>query len=95
MSATHAIRRLALTAAGAAVACAGFLAVTPGASANGLGHPQLPLTPNGSGDPTTGPSFAPSRINCMDPNNTINCPGPNLDSPLAPGTAEPGSPFRD
>ncbi len=91
-------RRFALVTGGSALACMGFLAVGTGAdAATGLktGYSQLPLSPNGSGELTPGPSVAPSTIDCQDPNNTINCPGPNLDSPLVPGTAAPGSPFRD
>lgn len=92
------IRRFALVTGGSAVACMGFLAVGPGAdTAIGLntGYAQLPLSPDGSGELTPGPSVAPSTIDCADPNNSINCQGPNLDSPLVPGTAAPGSPFRD
>lgn len=75
----------------------GFLAVGSAGDGGGLNadHVQLPLTPNGSGELTPGPSVAPSTIDCMDPNNSINCQGPHLDSPLVPGTAAPGSPFRD
>ena len=92
------IRRCALVAGGSALAGMGLLALGPGAdTATGLnaGYAQLPLAPNGSGELTPGPSVAPSTIDCADPNNTINCQGPNLDSPLVPGTAAPGSPFRD
>jgi hypothetical protein len=89
------IRRLALFTAGAATACMGFLAISGGETAS-ADHVPLPMTPSGSGELTPGPSVAPSKIDCMDPNNSINCTGgPNLDSPLVPGTAAPGSPFRD
>ncbi len=88
-------RRLALAAASTALAAMGFLVISGGETAS-AGHIPLPMTPSGSGELTPGPSVAPSTIDCMDPNNSINCSGgPNLDSPLVPGTAAPGSPFRD
>lgn len=93
------VRRLGLATAGTALACMGFLAVaSSGDIAVSLSddrQAQVPLNPNGSGEPTPGASVAPSTVDCSDPNNTINCPGPNLDSPLVPGTAAPGSPYRD
>ncbi len=87
-------RRVALATAAAATAGMGFLAVASGADA-ASSDSRLPLTPSGSGELTPGPSVAPSAIDCNDPNNAINCQGPNLDSPLVPGSAAPGSPFRD
>lgn len=91
------MRQVALATAGAAMGCMGFLAVTSAGEAGGLNadHVRLPLNPNGSGELTPGPSVAPSKVDCNDPNNSINCQGPHLDSPLVPGTAAPGSPFRD
>lgn len=95
ISSARLTRRLALVAGSSAMACMGFLAISGGEIAS-AGHMLLPMTPSGSGELTPGPSVAPSTIDCMDPNNSINCSGgPNLDSPLVPGTAAPGSPFRD
>ncbi|MCB0930616.1 MAG: hypothetical protein KDB71_01785 [Mycobacterium sp.] len=69
--------------------------------AAGISHaspaPLAPGTP-GTTPPTTSAnaSFAPTNpVDCTDPNNTINCSTPPIDSPLVVGTAPPGSPFRD
>lgn len=90
MTTPRMLSRLGLIAAGAACALsAGFSA-----------HAEPPMVP---GDPggtsptaTATASFAPSHpVDCNDPNNSINCNTPPIDSPLVVGSAAPGSPFRD
>lgn len=93
MSATRA--RLALVAAGAALAGAGLLSGgTSAQSPVGLsaGDTRVPLAPTTS----VAPSYAPPNpVDCTDPNNVVNCQTPPIDSPMVQGTAPPGSPFRD
>lgn len=92
-------RRPALIAGGFALATMGVLAAGH-ASADGR-MPATSEVPQAPGDPvatteTASPSVAPAHpIDCTDPNNTINCQTPPLDSPMVSGTAEPGSPYRD
>jgi len=103
MSSYRVIGRASLLAGASALVWLGILA---GAQSSHADTPS-PLTP---GDTTTapatetvapspdaaGPSFAPTNpVDCTDPNNSINCQTPPVDSPLVVGTAEPGSPFRD
>ena len=87
--------RLALVGAGAALAGAGLLAAGPAAETHtGLtaDSVRIPLAPTTS----LAPTYAPTHpVDCNDPNNSINCSAPPVDSPLVSGTAEPGSPFRD
>ena len=103
MSSYRPLLRAALLAGASALVWVGILASAQSSHADTVG-PQAP------GDTTTapatetvapstdaaGPSFAPTNpVDCTDPNNSINCQTPPVDSPLVVGTAEPGSPFRD
>ncbi len=95
MRSQRAARRVAVTIGGSALVVIGIMA---GAQTSLAETATLPLAP-GDPSPTTSaaPSFAPTNpVDCTDPNNSINCQTPPIDSPLAPGgTAEPGSPYRD
>lgn len=87
------IQRVGLWTAGAALAATGVIALnaTGGPVMIAGAHP-VPLAPTTS----TAPSVAPTHpVDCNDPNNSVNCQTPPIDSPLVVGTAEPGSPFRD
>jgi len=103
MSSYRVIGRAALLAGASALVWMGILASAQSSHADTVG----PLAP---GDTTTapttetvapspdaaGPSYAPTNpVDCTDPNNSINCQTPPVDSPMVVGTAEPGSPFRD
>lgn len=92
MPSNRTLRRMAVTAGGAAVAVMGILAGAHTSMAN-PGTPTPPPTPTPG---ATAPSYAPANpVDCTDPNNVINCQSPPIDSPLVVGTAVPGSPYRD
>lgn len=86
---------LGILGRGGLIAAAGAVALSVGFAANAA--PPEPGDPGTAPPaPTAGASFAPTNpVNCADPNNTINCNTPPVDSPLVVGTAAPGSPFRD
>lgn len=94
MSSRRVATNITLLAGGTALA---WMAILSGAQSS-VAQTSVPQAP---GDPaptsTASPSFAPSNpVDCTDPNNSINCQTPPIDSPLAPGgTAAPGSPLRD
>lgn len=94
MSSRRMATNITLLAGGTALA---WMAILSGAQSS-IAQTSVPLAP---GDPaptsTVSQSFAPSNpVDCTDPNNSINCQTPPIDSPLAPGgTAAPGSPLRD
>jgi hypothetical protein len=104
MSSYRAIGRAALLAGASGLVWMGILAsaqashadtpLAPGNTTTATATPSAdPNAPSGR-DP--GPSYAPANpVDCTDPNNSINCQTPPIDSPLVVGTAEPGSPFRD
>jgi hypothetical protein len=104
MSSYRPLVRAALLAGGSAVVWIGILA---GAQSSHADTTTDPLAPGDTSTaPTTetvapseegaAPSYAPTNaVDCTDPNNSINCQTPPIDSPLVVGTAEPGSPFRD
>lgn len=88
-----AARTVGVTMAGAALVAVGLMASAPrGETGMGAAPLHAPLAPTTS----TAPSVAPSHpVDCNDPNNSVNCQTPPIDSPLVVGTASPGSPFRD
>lgn len=92
MTSRRVATNITLLAGGTALA---WMAILSGAESS-IAQTSAPLAPAGPTS-TASPSFAPSNpVDCTDPNNTINCQTPPLDSPLAPGgTAAPGSPLRD
>lgn len=90
------VRRLGRAGVGgaAAVMAAMAVAANPGGAAVEVSadHRHSPLAPTTS----AAPSYAPANpVDCTDPNNSVNCNTPPVDSPLVVGTAEPGSPYRD
>lgn len=103
MSSYRAIGRAALLAGASGLVWLGILASAQASHAD----TSTPLAPGDDGTapatdtvaPSTaapGASFAPTNpVDCTDPNNSINCQTPPIDSPLVQGSAAPGSPFRD
>jgi hypothetical protein len=99
MSSIRAIGRAGLLAGASGLVWLGILASAQAS------HADTPLAPGDTAPATdtvaptpggSGPSYAPANpVDCTDPNNSINCQTPPIDSPLVSGTAAPGSPFRD
>ena len=84
------VRRSAPAVAGAALGLMALIGLTPAGTADSGFTPLTPPTTSGV------PSYAPANpVDCIDPNNAVNCQSPPIDSPLVVGTADPGSPYRD
>ena len=93
MSSYRVIGRAALLAGASALVWMGILASAQSSHADTTAPATETVAPSTD---AAGPSFAPTNpVDCTDPNNSINCQTPPVDSPLVVGTAEPGSPFRD